>query len=159
MRWGCICLAILAGAAIGSAIGRLAEDRSDERPAWWVRVNVVGDVPDQFAVAVGDWIEFYASEPSQNLGGEKDFGATASVRGVALERLAAVRPASFIGQALAPTTARGEPLALHVFLRASKPGKATVESSFSRSPSRKETRRFEVEVVSDRERLPVARGR
>ena len=62
MRRGCFCLAVIFGVLAGPAVGRPDEGAGeDEDFPLLIEVNVLSDKhPDEFTVAVGDVVEFYA---------------------------------------------------------------------------------------------------
>jgi hypothetical protein len=167
-----IWLVAIAGAVVGVAAGQLTEGRlktggEDLKFPWLVQLNVMSDTlwggsprPDQFVIAVGDWVELSASLRSPPSNPDQPYTLEAEIKGEAVEQLAAVRPAALqtVGTRTAPLEVYLRPVPRRpsgserrVFLRGKKFGKATIRTTVTRSGPWKEIREFEVLVTEQRE--------
>jgi hypothetical protein len=166
MRRRCMYLVLIVGIAAGTGAARLSGVHDGNETPLWIEVNAADEAqPDDFAVAVGDVIEFstqfpsrqfvpvepyvigtsYAANPKQNPPVSDLALRFQGEKGV-LADMSAVRHASFQNGALQ----------IHEGLqgrsvKAMKAGKVTVEVTTHRGATRREIREFTIRVATKRE--------
>jgi hypothetical protein len=168
MRRRCMYLVLIVGIAAGTGAARLSGVPAGNETPLWIEVNAADEAqPDDFAVAVGDVIEFSAQPQIQPVPyvGPGVIGApspyptnpernstvsdlTLRIQGEngVLADLSVVRHASFQNGAL---QIHGGPHGRSV--KAMKAGKVTVEVTTHRGATRREIREFTIRVATKRE--------